>query len=172
MDTNEVSAKYIFKDKERLRMALHVYKAMPAVRWRLIEDIFKAAGGRIDEELDGVELDNEYPHCVYFRTEETRDCWVFALAEERRGQQKLIAGIYEESIKEETRGRFAEVDLEMWSDGEYEGGDHIGVRVNDKHGGGRWDDYPFLSRAILHRDEVVSNVAQILVRIYKGMWPR
>ena len=172
MDTKEVSAEYILKDKERLRMALHVYDAMPTVRWRLIEDIFKAAGGRIDEELNGVGLDNEYPRCVYFQTEKTDDCWVFALAYTRGKQIQFAAGIYEESIKEETRERFEKVDLEMWSDGEYKIDDHIGVRVNTSTGGGRWDENSILRRAILDRDKVVKDVADLLIHIYKGMWPR
>ena len=173
MNTDELSAQYICEDEERLRMALHVYDAMPAVRWRLIEDIFKAAGGRVDEELGGVGLDNEEPHWVYFRTEKTGNCWVFASVYMPRGQQiKLVAGIYEVSIKEETRERFAEVDLETWSDGEYKEDNHIGVEVNDNHGGGRWDENSFLRRAILDRDGVVKDVTDLLIHIYKGMWPR
>lgn len=172
MNTNELSAQYICEDEERLRMALHVYEAMPAVRWRLIKAIFKAAGGRVDEELDGVELDNEHQLGVYFQTEETGDCWVLAWVESRGGQIRLVAGIYEESIKEETRERFAKIDLGTWSDGKYVSDGYIGAWVNDKHEGGRWDDDAFLHRAILHRDEVVKNVADLLIGIYKDMWPR
>lgn len=175
MDTNEVSAEYIFKDKERLRMALHVYDAMPTVRWHLIGDIFKAAGERVKKEL-GVKLE-PYEDGVYLWTEETGDCYVFAGAYKGKGPGqkviKLVAGIYEaESIKEETRKRFATIDLETWSDGKYDPSDSIGIYVNDKHKGGRWDDDAFLRRAILHRDEVVKNVADLLIHIYKGMWPR
>lgn len=172
MNTNFL-APYIWKNEEWLEMALHVYKAMPAVREHLIEAIFKAAGKRVAKELDGVERQN-HEHGVYLWTEETRDCYVFACAEKRDRQRglKLVAGIYDAESKE-TRERFAKkIDLETWSDGEYDSDGYIGAWVNDKHEGGRWDDDAFLDRAILHRDEVVKNVADLLIHIYKGMWPR
>ena len=172
MNTNELSAQYICEDEERLRMALHVYEAMPAVREHLIEDIFQAAGERVAEEIDGVKQE---PHAngVYLWTEETGDCYVFAWAEKRDKQRglKLVAGIYDAESKE-TRERFAKIDLETWSDGKYDSDGYIGAWVNDKHEGGDWHDDAFLHRAILHRDEVVKNVADLLIGIYKDMWPR
>ena len=172
MNTNELSAQYICEDEERLRMALHVYEAMPAVREHLIEDIFKAAGERVAKELDGVLGDNK--DGVYLWTDGTGDCHVFVCAERPVGQGqrglKLLAGIYAES--KETRERFGKIDRKTWSDGKYDSGGYIGAWVNDKHEGGRWDDDAFLSRAILHRDEVVKNVADLLIHIYEGMWPR
>ena len=141
-------APYIWKNEEWLQMALHVYDAMPAVREHLIKAIFKAAGKRVAKELDGVKRQNhEYGVCLWTEAE-----------------------------SRETRERFEKssekIGLETWSDGKYDSDGYIGAWVNDKHKGGRWDDDAFLRRAIQHRDEVVKDVADLLVRIYKGMWPR
>ena len=179
MNTNELSTQYICEDEERLRMALHVYDAMPAVRNHLIEAIFKAAGERVAEELDGVEVDT-YETSMYFRSEKTGDFYVFAdLEHGNRSVRRLKAGVYvadAKSIKnaqrKEVRERFREdVYLETWSDGKSfsQGTDIAYAYVHKKHGG-HWHDDDFLRRAILHRDEVVSKVAEILVRIYKGMF--
>ena len=181
MNTNELSAQYICEDEERLRMALHVYEAMPAVREHLIKAIFNAAGERVAEEIDGVKQE-PHENGVYLWTEETGDFYVFAELEPgKKSALRLTAGIYVDDAKsinkaqrEEVRERFGtEVDLKTWSYGEsFSQGEYVAYAyVHHKHGG-HWHDDGFLSQAILSRDEVVSNVAQILVGIYKGMWPR
>ena len=180
MNTNFL-APYIWKNEEWLEMALHVYKAMPAVREHLIEAIFKAVGKRVEELPNVTAGYNKDGDGVYFWNEKTGDFGVFAeLNPGQKGALRLIAGLYVDDAKsieaqrEEVRERFnTKVDLKTWSDGKsFSQGEYVAYAyVHQKHGG-HWHDDGFLSRAILSRDEVVSNVAEILVRIYKGMWPR
>lgn len=196
MDTEGLSAKYIcgISDKsgdgvgnlndERLRMALHVYEAMPTVRSYLIKAIFKAAGQSVAEKRTGVQLGfwEEGEGGVYFWTEDTGELYVFATLERRKGgalwlnagvcvdDEKLI-----EAQRDEVRERFElKVDPKAWSDS---GCQSSGVwtawawvdKTYDKHQG-CWHDDGFLRRAILNRDEVVSDVAALLMRIYDGMF--
>ena len=182
MNTNELTADYICEDEDRLALALHVYEAMPAVRKYLIKDIFKAAGERVRvaEKLDDDKLEC-YPESVWFYTEETDDTWVFAaLQHGKRGVLQLCAGVYAddvESIKEAQRERIGERfkahgDLGMWSYGKsFSSGNWIAYAyVNYEHGG-RWHDDDFLKRAIRSRDEVVSSLEGLLMRIYRGVFP-
>lgn len=180
MNTNELSAQYICEDDERLRMALHVYKAMPAVRKHLIKAIFKAAGERVAEKIEGVELwypETESEHGVYFYTEETGDFYVFAQLEDRKRRGlPLYAGVYADakSIKtprDKVRERFGtEADLGTWAyGGSVSPDEHVAYAyVQHEHKEDRWDTDDFLSRAILNRDEIVSHIAELLVRIYEG----
>ena len=179
MNTDELSAQYIFEDDERLRMALHVYKAMPAVRMHLIKAIFEAAGERVAEEL-GVEwlLDERG---VRLWDKKTDDFYVFAELESKRSALRLTAGLYVDDAKsigkaqrEEVFERFRKkvVDLKTWFYGEESADEYVAYAYVHRKHGGRWDDEAFLRRAILHRDEVVKNVADLLIGIYKDMWPR
>ena len=195
MDTDGLSAKYIcgISDESgdgvgnlndgRLEMALHVYEAMPTVRSYLIKAIFKAACESVAEKRTGVEFELwEEGDGVYLWTEDTGELYVFAgLASRKRGALWLNAGVRvddEKSIeaqRDEIRERFElKVDPKSWS---YGGVHSSGAwtawawveKVYDKHYG-RWSDDGFLRRAILHRDEVVSDVATLLMRIYDGMF--
>lgn len=177
MDTNELTADYICKDDERLQMALHVYEAMPAVRDYLITAIFKATGERVVREVEA-QLDTEYTKSVYFCTEETGDFWVYAgLEHGQRGVLQLFAGIYVDDEKSskaqrEIQERFTtDGDLETWSDGEsLSSGKYIAyARVNHEHGG-RWHEDDFLRRAIRNRDGVAEALAELLLRIYRGVF--
>ena len=166
---------------QRLRMALHVYEAMPTVRHYLIKGIFKDVGERIAENTEGVDLwrPGSYEG-VIFQTNETDDYWVFAETYKQRQVSRLVAGVYvaePTSIKNEHRERFkSRVDLESWSDLERSfpsdrNVHHINAFVRPEYGGGRWDDDVFLTRAILKRNDIVSRVEDILKRIYEGMFP-
>lgn len=179
MNANELSAKYICEDKERLQMALHVYEAMPTVRTYLIEGIFKAVGEHIAQRIDGVKYSCD-KEIVAFWTKETGELYISAWMEHGRGQILwLVAGVYVDDAKSVSKERNAiqerfesKVDLETWSYGESFSSDTeiAYAYVNHEHGGGRWDQDDFLRRAIQHRDDVVSDVADVLVRVYKGMF--
>ena len=181
MDTNELSAKYIYEDRERLQMALHVYDAMPTVRKYLIEGIFNEVGEHVAEKVDGVEWNCD-EEAVYFWTKETGDFNVYARVERgKRGVLSLNAGVTAEentvtaAEKDEIRERFeTKSDLETWSYGEsFSSNTTVAYAVvHHEYGDARWDQDPFLRRAILNRDEVVSGVAELLVRIYEGVFVR
>ena len=180
MNTNELTADYICEDEDRLALALHVYEAMPTVRKYLIKEIFKAAGERVRvaEKLDDGKLEC-YEESVYFRTEKTGDIWVFAALEQRkRPILQLYAGAWVdevESVNEAQRERIGERfrahgGLEMWSDGKsFSSGNRIAYAYVEH--GGRWDDDNFLKRAIRSRDEVVSSLEELLLRIYRCTFP-
>ena len=182
MDTNELSADYICEDKERLQMALHVYEAMPAVREILIEGIFKAVGEYVAEKLD-LDVDGpkveRYPKSVYFRTQETGDSWVFAWAKPGKVPKlQLVAGVHNDKLDkvklDEIRERFkTKGDLETWSDSEIcSDTDCVYANVLHERVDARWDHDSFLRRAILNHDEVVSDVAELLMRIYESLFVR
>ena len=180
MNTNELTADYICEDEDRLALALHVYEAMPTVRKYLIKEIFKAAGERV---RTAMKLDDDklefYAESVYFCTEETGDIWIFAALEQRkRGILQLYAGAWVdevESVNEAQRERIGERfrahgGLEMWSDGKsFSSGNRIAYAYVEH--GGRWDDDNFLKRAIRSRDEVVSSLEELLLRIYRCTFP-
>ena len=178
MDINELSAKYIYEDKDRLRMALHVYEAMPIVRKYLFETIFAAAGERLADKLTGIELECS-EEGVRLWTEETGEFEVFVALERGRGDTIFpYAGVYEESgesIKErrnEIRERFeTKVDLKAWSSSGIRSEDEQISAYVDRAYGGRWHGDEFLRRAVLSQDEVVSIVEVPLLRIYRGVFP-
>ena len=186
-DPSELTAKYICGigeesvnevvglDYNRLRVALHVFQAMPNVRKYVIKDIFEAVGNQVNKDIDGVEFGESELQGVWFWTKETGDFAVFSEAwQGGKGAIWLTAGIYsyEDSIKDETRERFvANVDLETWSAGKVLGNHYVGAYVNQKHGGGGWHSMEFLSRAILDRDGVVQSVAKLLGQIYRSCFP-
>lgn len=176
MDISELSAKYIYEDEERLRMALHVYEAMPTVRKYLFKTIFAAAGERLADKLTGVELECS-ENGVRLWTEETGEFEVFVELEYGRGIFPY-AGVYEksgESIKErgnEIRERFeTKVDLKAWSSGKIYSEDKQISAYVDRADGGRWHRDDFLRRAIMSQDEVVSIVEAPLLRIHRGVFP-
>lgn len=179
MNANELSAKYIYEDKERLQMALHVYEAMPTVRQYLIGGIFKAVGENVAKRIDGVEWTcDEEQVCLW--TKETGELGVFAWAEHGKGKKlSLVAGVYVDTPKAVTKAqrdaiqeRFESKVLGTWSYGErFSSSTEVAYAyVHHEHGGGRWDQDDFLRRAIQHHDDVVSDVAEALVRIYDGMF--
>lgn len=181
MNTSELAADFIRKDEERLRMALHVYEAMPNIRKYLIKDIFEAVGDsiRLTKELASDELEC-YDESVYFRTKESGDFWVYAALEHgKRGVLSLYVGVYHEDAKSvKTQGdqiqeRFrAKGDLGTWSYGQsFSAGASVAYAYVHHEHGGRWHDDDFLSRAIRNRDEVVSALAEILMGIYAGVFP-
>ena len=182
MNTNELTADYICEDEDRLELALHVYGAMPAVRKYLIKEIFKAAGERVRvaEKLDDDKLEC-YEESVFFCTEETGATWIFAALEHgKRGVLQLYAGVYAanvESIKEAQREQIGERfrthgDLGMWSSGKsFSSGNCIAYAYVNYENGGRWHYDDFLKRAIRSRDEVVSSLEELLLRIYRCTFP-
>ena len=176
-------AKYICEDEERLQMALRVYEAKDDVRDYLIERVFKAVGEKVAEKLDGMEV-SPYTTGLEFHQE---DCnfWVYAEVSSRRHQQRgslwLHAGLYDyadpvdKAKQDEMRERFkTKSDLETWSSGKnFDGGNTVAYAYIQHEGyDDRWDTVGFLSRAIRNHDEVVSDVADILVRIYEGVFVR
>ena len=181
MNTSELAADYICKDQERLRMALHVYEAMPDVRKYLIKEIFEAVGDRIrqakDLADDGLEC---YDESVYFCTEESGDFWVYAALEHgKRGVLWLYVGVHHDDAKsvkaqrDEIHERFRTMDdLETWSYGQsFSAGESVAYAYVHHEHGGRWHDDDFLSRAIRNREEVVSALAEILMRICGCVFP-
>ena len=182
MDTNELTAKYICDDdhKERLQMALHVYQAMPTVREHLIEGIFKAVGKDVAEKMN---LDDDNVEClaksVYFYTQDTGEFYIFAALKDSRGTLSLVAGVYadEKSTNKAQRDEVLQLfrdkcDLDTWSYGESHSSitDVAYAYVHHDHVVARWDRDTFLSQAIRNHDEVVVAVAELLVRIYQGMF--
>lgn len=184
MDTNELTAKYISEDKDRLKMALHVYEAMDTVRNYLVEGIFKAAGECVVSKLDGVVM-NCREQDIYFWTEETGVFGVFASAYARpkRGRSKrdryFVAGVYADDANpikvqgDEIRGRIeTNADWGTWSVGEsFSSSTEICFAFSHHEHGGKWHEDNFLRGAILHHEEIVGAVAELLVRIYRGMCP-
>lgn len=179
MDISELSAKYIYEDKERLRMALHVYEAMPIVRKYLFETIFAAAGERLAEKLTDAKIECG-ENGVRLWTEEIGEFRVFVDLQYARADTIFpYAGVYEKSgvsIKErgdQIRERFEEkVDLRAWSSSGkiYSEDEQISAYV-DRAYGGRWHSDEFLRQAVLNQDEVVSIVEVPLLRIYRGVFP-
>lgn len=182
MDTSELSAKYICEDDERLRMALHVYLAMPIVQNMLIKRILEAVGRRFAENHDGVELDDAYTRSLYLAPKGTNELWIYASwTEDRRGTTQLSAGVYaekagvyadsvDETQRKEMKERFeSNVDVDTWAKGDVQSSDRHLAFANLR--GGRWDREEFLRKAILKQDELVSEVVDALERIYKGMFP-
>lgn len=175
MNTNELTAKYICEDKDRLQMALHVHQAMPTVREHLIEDVFKAVGEHIAKRIDGVELRSD-AESVYFWTEDTGEFGVSAWVSHKRGILRLVAGVYvdDDDAKSVNKARRDEIQAHFdsirktWSDDDsFSSNTEIAyANVRYDHGGGRWDHDDFLTRAILNRDEIVSPIAELLVGIY------
>lgn len=181
MNTNEQTAKYICDNQERLQMALHVHEAMPDVRKQLIKGVFEAVGEQVTKKL---KLDRHeawdvecYDKSVYFYTEETGDSWVFAWAKPGKAPKlQLVAGVYEDELNKAKLDDIRECfrtnsDLETWSDGEILS-DTDGVYANVHQVDARWDQDNFLRRAILNHDEVVSEVAELLLKIYEGIFER
>ena len=174
MNTNELTAKYICEDKDRLQMALHVHQAMPTVREHLIEDVFKAVGEHIAKQIDGVKWRSD-AESVYFWTEDTGEFGVSAWVSHGKGDiLRLVAGVYVDDAKSVNKTRRDEIQAcfdsirETWSYGDRSSSNTeiAYANVHYDHGGGRWDEDDFLTRAILNRDEIVSPIAELLVGIY------
>lgn len=56
----DLTANYILNDKKRtLEMALHVYRAMPTVHWRVVGEIWEGVLGRITNELGKDVIEHE-----------------------------------------------------------------------------------------------------------------
>lgn len=184
MDISKLTAQYICENEDRLEMALHVYEAMETVRNTLIERIFKAAGDLINKELDNIVM-----HCreqdVYFWTEETGEFGVYASAysRPRRGRPRdirsFVAGVYADDAKpmkakqDDIRARFKEtVDWGTWTLVEdYSSDLEVSYAFSHQEHGGRWNEGNFLRGAIRHRKELEEAVAELLLRIYRGMCP-
>ena len=182
MDTNELTAKYICDDdhKERLQMALHVYEAMPKVREHLIKDVFEAVGNRV-KMLDSINDVETYEGSVFLRSPET-GVYVFAAVDyggKRKLRLKLHGGVYaEESVDKVKQDKIVERfegarkgDL-GWLNGEYESeGQYVAYAyVDDNRVVADWGGDEFLSTAIRNHNKVVSDVADLLVRIYNGVF--
>lgn len=184
MDTNKLTADYICEERSRLEIALHVYEAMGTVRDNLIKDIFRAVGECVKADVDGVVVHSRDEE-VYFWTKESGDFGVYAAAFLRpksgrsRNVRLFSAGVYADDAKPmkaqgvEIRRRFeATVDQGTWSFGEdLSSSTEISYAFSNRDHGGEWHEDDFLRRAILHREEIVKAVAQLLVQIYRGMWP-
>lgn len=172
MDTHKLTADYICKDDERLQMALYVYEAMPAIRKYLIKNIFEAAGKRV---RDAIKIDDDQLQCqeeaVYFWTGQTGDFWIYAELEHRkRGPIQLVAGLYADDEKpfeahREVTDRLKTGRLAEWPIRRAKNR----VRCDVWHYG-RWDADHFLQRAIRNRDEVVSDLEEILLQIHRGVF--
>ena len=190
MEYNKLTAEYICEDKsgDRLKMALHVYEAMDTVRTYVSKDVFKEIGERVEaaEEFSGDEP--EYfadVGVVYFRTSKTSDFWIFALLHDkkqgdkrRKDELSFVAGVCPaESFGQQQdmiRGRLEEADLGHWSfrknnplDKSY----YMGYTVGHPEYGVSWSYDQFLTRAIRDRERIVEDVAELLMRIYRGVFP-
>ena len=184
MNTNELTAEYICKDKERLQMALHVYEAMPIVRTHVVKAIFEAVGEhiRVTHEFDGFKREC-LGESVYFCTEDTGDFWIFAALEHgKRGVRQLYCGVYaeyedgaesNEVQEDEVQSRFkTKGDLETWSYGKsFSSGRYVAYAYVHHESRGRWHDDDFLRQAIGDRTKVVEDLADLLMRIYRGVFP-
>ena len=175
MDTNKLTADYICKDPERLQMALHVYEAMPAIRKYLIKSVFEAAGERV---RDAIGIDDNQLQCqeeaVHFWTDQTGDFWIYAeLDHRKRGPVQLVAGLYAEDEKLFEAQREVTKRLEGLKTGRLANWPFRQVentfRCDVRHYG-RWDAHNFLQRAIRNRDEVVSDLEEILLQIHRGVF--
>lgn len=185
-ELNKLSAKYIFEQEERLLMALHVYEAMPIVREYVIKDLFERVGSRVANAVSVVK--QEYRNdAVYFRTEESGDLYIYAwlydheyFDKRSRSVLSLVAGIYgkAESTKAKEIGERLEtrVRLKTWSYGrKWSSKDKLdpGIAFTFKHHehGTEWPYTAFLRRVIDAKEEVVSEISELLVDIYKGVFP-
>ena len=158
MNTSELSARYIRKKQKRLRMALHVYEAMPAVRQHLIKEIFKAACKRVAKELDGETHSYDEEGGRWFWTKQTGDFGVFVkVGCEREPARWLVAGVYvgeEKSIgaqRNEMQSRFDTTidDLQQtWGHESIPSETEIASYFYNEHVG-RLDKDKFLRQAIL-----------------------
>ena len=194
MEYNKLTAEYICEDKsgDRLKMALYVYEAMDTVRTYVSKDVFKEIGERVKtaEEFSGDEPEYEpYEGAVYFRTRKLSDFWIFAyLYDKKQGDQRrkdelsFVAGVYADSLggkQDMIRGRLDEVDLGTWSfrknnplDKSYWSYDqYMGYTVEHHEHGISWSYDQFLTRAIRDRERIVGDVAELLMRIYRGVFP-
>ena len=192
MEYNELTAEYICEDKsgDRLKMALYVYEAMDTVRTYVSKDVFKEVGERVKaaQEFSGDEPEYEsYEGQVFFRTSKTSGLWIFAyLYDKKQGDQRrkdelsFVAGVYADSFggkQDMIRGRLDEVDLGTWSfrksnplDKSY-WSQYMVYTVEHHEHGVSWSYDQFLTRAIRDRERIVEDVAELLMRIYRGVFP-
>lgn len=179
MDISKLTAQYICENEDRLEMALHVYEAKETVRDTLIKRVFKGAGDLIEKELDNVvTLCREQD--VNFWTEETGEFGVYASADSRpRRGRSFVAGVFVDDAKpmkpkqDDIRARFREtVDWGTWTlEEDYSSDLEVSYAFSHQEYGGRWNEDDFLRSAILHRKELEEAVAELLLRIYRGMCP-
>ena len=185
----ELTAEYICEDKsgDRLKMALYVYEAMDTVRTYVSKDVLKEIGERVKaaEEFSGDEPEYELSvGTVWFRTRKISDFWIFTyLYDKKQGDQRrkdelsFVAGVYADSLgskRDMIRGRLDEVDLGTWSfrkNNPLDDDQHMGYTVEHHEHGVSWSYDQFLTRAIRDRERIVEDVAELLMRIYRGVFP-
>lgn len=177
MDTNQLTADYIWndgKDEERLHMALQVYEAMDTVRWRLIEVVFVAVHNIIHDKLkDHLDLEMDlYETSLYFKTRDSGECYVYAEVKYEYGKYRLHAGIWagekpKKGERNEIDERLKETCLQEWD--YWSNSDDVCTwyATISKD----WYDGDLLAKAIRDGDEVKSGLADVLLRIYGGVFP-
>ena len=190
-EKKELTAKYICEHPDWLEIALDVYEAMPTVRRRLIGTIWKGVEKRVRKQLDdrvdvyhypdrydgfyfspkGLKLmicaeTTQIPGTKPIKWGPTCSVWVeegFELADARR---KEIIGIFEKVTDDQMRDRGVKVG-HRWS---YPDSDYLAfVNVGGEYWDATvdyWDDGGFLRRAVQSQNEIVSNLADLLVGIY------
>ena len=167
----ELTAEFICGNEEWLRIALDVYLAREAVRWRLIEQIWQGVEERVcGDGGDGIK-GAAYKNGFWFWHEEAENFGIYGEVEQGKGTLYLIVGIYladEETLdvvrRKEVRRCYDDAfGRQCKSDGHYLVKDYVGHdRELD-----RWDwDSTFLRQAINERDMVESYLADLLLSIY------
>ena len=185
MDINELTAKYICEQQDRLEMALYVHGAMDTVRMHLSKDIFEEVGEIVAKTFSNDDPEYEsYEGSVYLTTSKTDPFWVFAYLHDnkqgdgrRRDELSFVAGVYADPPgprRGEIREHLEAVDLETWSFHK----EHplnkkywIGVTADHHEHGVSWSYNQFLTRAIQDRKKIVKDVADLLECIYRGVFP-
>ena len=170
----ELTAKYICENEEWLKIALHVYDAKDAVRWRLIEQIWQGVEKRILDKIDGIDQHIAQYNGFSFVHEDMWNFWIYAEVEQGRWPaQKLIVGIYlaDEATLDVTRRKEirqcydAAFDKQCSSKGQYLVIDNVG-QDRQLH---RWDSEEFLREAIIGRDAIESYLADLLEKTFRDI---
>ena len=168
----ELTAKYICENEEWLKIALHVYEAKEAVRWHLIEQIWQGVEKRVCDKID-VKGD-AYKHGFWFWHDEADNFGIYGEVEQGRGgAQHLIVGIY--LADDETLDVVRRKEIRQCYDDKFGkqcdfGGQYlVKDRVGSNDERGRWDWDTFLRKAVMERDQIESDLTDLLLNIYHGI---
>ena len=168
----ELTAKYICGNEEWLKIALDVYLAREAVRWRLIEQIWQGVEKRVcGDGGDGIK-GAAYKNGFWFWHEEAENFGIYGEVEQGRGTVLyLIVGIYLADGAKLNTARREEIRqcYNPTAGKQSDPKDHYLVKdyVGHDRELDRWDwDSTFLRQAINERDMVESYLADLLLSIY------
>lgn len=177
-EVDELTAKFILKREKRLRMALHVIKAMPIVRLDLSRKILKGVWKRIESDLDkavegSLYEDDPYDGFMFWPKEGS----VLSLCVEIRkfrGQPAETVGpvfsVYREDNAELDDKQLQDL-VECFNaalDGyDMQSKDNYVAQVNvcKGHVPARWD-IDFLEQMAMNRKEIESCLADLMLQVY------